>query len=130
MIADVERVASRWLRDQASELRVVGRPPAQTDTPWVEVIQLDATDQTPPTEHLVGFLMQFSVYAGRAGGQPEANQVGRQVRAIIHNMTGVHDDVVVTGVEIVGDARIADSTFEPSRERRILSAMVWAYGTG
>lgn len=127
MIADLEKIASGWLREQ-TELRVVGKPPSDTETPWVQVVQLDATDEANSrAEHLISYLMQFDVYSGRGGGQPEANTLGRRVRAALHELPGVRDGAVVTATRVVGDARIPDPTFTPARERRVLSATIWAH---
>lgn len=126
-IPDLEKIASAWLRDRLG-VRVVGKPPADTATPWVRVVQLDAADQPDSrAEHLINYLMQFDVYAGQTGGQPEANQLGRQARQALHDMPGVRDGIVVTAVRFAGDARIPDDTFTPARERRVLSATVWAH---
>jgi len=126
-IPDLEKVASAWVRDRLG-VRVVGKPPADTAAPWVQVVQLDA-GQEPGSrvDHLVSFLVQFDCYAGADGGQPEANGLGRLVRATLQELGGVRDDTVISAVRVVGDARIPDETFEPARERRVLTMAIWAH---
>jgi hypothetical protein len=132
VIPDMEKVVSDYLRAdpnvQAVASRIVGKTPATTTEPWVRVTQLDAAnDPTSRVEHLIAYLMQFDCYAGSEGGQPEANLLGRIVRASLILMPGVHDSVVVSSTRIVSDPRIPDTDFEPARERRILTARIHAH---
>lgn len=128
MIPDLERIASGWLRDGLDDVRVVGKPPSEVATPWVQVVQVDAPQEPGSrADHLVPFLMQFDCYAGADGGQPEANALGRLVRARLIALPGMRDGAVVTGVRIVGDTRVPDDTFEPSRERRVITTTIWAH---
>lgn len=123
-IPDLERIASDHLR--ARSVRAVGKTPDVRDAAWVRVTQLDASQNGSP-DHLVSFLLQFDCYAGETGGQPEAVQLGRTVRALLGDLPGVHGTDVVTGVEITTHARVADTDLEPARERVIVTAEIWAH---
>lgn len=126
---DIERIVSDHLRtDDDVQARVVGSPPSDHSTSWVQVVQLNAS-QAPndPADHLIPFYLQFSCYAGAEGGQPEANRLGWAVRKSLLRLNGSQNDATVTAVRINGDSRIPDTTFEQARERRILTATVWAH---
>jgi len=131
-IPDIEKISSDYLRSDAGVValgaRVVGKSPGNTDTPWVRVTQLDATS-THRADHLVNYLLQFDSYAGKTGGQPEANSLGRAVRKALMQMPdATHTGAVVTGVQIIGHARIPDTSIdEPARERVVITAQVWAH---
>lgn len=134
LIVDMEKVASRWLREHPAVValgaRVVGKPPGDRSTCWVQVRELNApSDPRSQADHLVTHMLQLDCYAGAAGGQPEANLLGRTVRAVLKRMEGFHDDeAAVGGVRIVGFAHVPDPDgFEPARERRIITAMVTAH---
>lgn len=126
-IPDGERIVSDYLRSTLGA-RVVGQPPSNTATPWLKVVQLDAR-QAPydPVDHLVEFYFQVDCYAGKDGGQPEAKALGDDVRDALVGLRGVQNGAVVTAARIAGHARIPDATFEPARERMIVSARVWIH---
>lgn len=128
MIPDAEKLIGKYLRSETSE-RVVGKTPDNTDDSWVRLTQLDArTVEGSRSEHLVEAFVQLDCYAGREGGQPEGNALGREIRAVLVDMPNhSHADGVVTGVEIRGHTRIPDADFAPSRERVILTAAVWMH---
>jgi len=131
LIPDGERLVSRYLREHAAidalGARVVGKTPDSTSTSWVRVTQLDAGQGPSPSDRLVPFYFQFDCYAGAEGGQPEANTLGRTIRAALTEMSGTYADGTVSGAKINGDGRIPDGDFEPARERRVLTATVWAH---
>lgn len=128
LIPDMEKIASSWIRSTLGDVRVVGKPPGDTATAWVQVVQLDARQaDNSPADHLVDFLLQLDCYAGGQGGQPEATLLGRRVRAALHGLPGVRNGAVVTAARITGDARIPDTTFEPARERRVITTTIWAH---
>jgi hypothetical protein len=127
VIPDIERLASDYLRS-AVATRVVGKPPEDRETAWVQVTQLDATnDPSSPPEHLIGFLVQFDCYAGKKNGQPEVTTLGRSVRAAVVAMPGTYGQTVVTSARIVGDIRTFDPDIEPARDRRIITARIHAH---
>lgn len=134
-VPDIEKLVSDHLRGYLG-VRVVGQPPASKDTSWIQVVQLNAS-QGDQADHLVEFYLQLDCYAGKDGGQPEANQLARQARAVLVNLNGKVDytvggnpeSAVIGRIEINGDARIPDGDFEPSRERRILTCSVWGHST-
>lgn len=132
MIPDIEKIVAAHLRDAAPitdlDARVVGKTPDTLTRPWVRVTQLDGSSDAA-TDHLVGFLVQFDCYAGADGGQPEANLLARTVRLVLRDLRGPVTDAVVTGVRVTGDARIPDDTFEPARERRVITAEIYAHAT-
>lgn len=144
LIPDFEKAVSGVLRTHSAitalGARVVASPPddGNRDTPWVRVTRLDASpSSTDVADHLISALMQFDCYAGagdssEGGGQPEANLLGRTVRAVLGDIASHSvDDVVFTGARITGDARIPDSSpgFEPARERVIITALVWGHAS-
>lgn len=131
MIPYAEKIVADHIRDApevaALETRVVGTTPSSTDKPWVRYTQLDARAVDGARhEHLVEFYFQFDCYAGGQGGQPEANLLTRRVReAVVAMPEATHDDAVVTGAEIRSSARFPDGDFKPSRERFVMTAVVW-----
>lgn len=126
----IEKIVSDHLRSHADVqtlgARVVGKTPENTDTPWVRVTQLGGRDEDVPG-HFVSYLVQLDCYAGKSGGQPEANLLQRTVRAALTEIGGVHGDAVVSGAMVVNAARIPDEDFEEARERFALTANVWAH---
>lgn len=134
MIADAEELLTTYLaaRETVAALgaRIVGETPADRDTPWVRITQLDAQqDPSSRHDHLVAFFMQLDCYAGKAGGQEEASLLRRTVRAALQDIaSAAHaDGVVVTGARVNGDTRIPDHDFKPVRERFVLAVTVWAH---
>jgi hypothetical protein len=132
LIPDGERLVSNYLREHtdvsAIATRVVGKPPPSFEDPWVQVTLLDAANQAnSQPEHLINYLIQCDCYAGEDGGQPEAKLLAFTVRAALDAMPGTHDDVVVSSVRFTGMARVPDPDHSPTRERVILTAIVWAY---
>lgn len=127
MIPDGEKLVSNYLRAYPGmDSRFVGKTPSDLSSSWVRVTQLDAPSGVP--DHLVEFYFQLDCYATIEGGQPEANELGRKVRAALELMPGAHDEGVVTGTMINGDARVPDTEMgEPARERKILTVTVWAH---
>lgn len=126
VIPDIEKVVSNHIRNLV-DVRVVGKTPKDTEDAWVRVTQLDAR-QLNTADHLIEFLLQLDVYAGKDGGQPEASLLTRNVRAALGDIhEASHQDAVVNGASIVGSARIPDQDFEPARERFALNVTVWAH---
>lgn len=130
MIPDIEKIVATQLRADSAVIalaaRIVGKTPSSIGDPWVRVTQLDGPSDGV-TDRLVAFLVQLDCYAGSDGGQPEANLLGRTVRASLRSMRGSVADAVVTGHRIVSDARIPDTAFEPARERRVVTVEIWAH---
>lgn len=131
LIPDAEKLVSDFLRDDVDVAaivgrRVVGKTPSSIAEPWVLLRQLGGpSDATSSTDHLVAFYLQLDCYAGAAGGQPEANLLGRTIRAALKTMTGeILDGAVVGRVRINGDSRIPDVAFEPARERRVVTTTI------
>lgn len=126
MMLDGEKLVAGYLRDDG--LRVVGKTPDSTATAWVRLTQLDARDLSEPKDHLVSYLLQLDCYAGKTGGQPEANTLGLAVRAALRDLPeAVLDDAVVAEARIVGHARIPDTEFTPARERVVVTVDVRAH---
>lgn len=127
MIPDAEKVISKHLRDETDE-RVVGKTPENTDESWVRLTLLDdpAVDGARH-EHLIEAFVQLDCYAGREGGQPEANLLSRAIRAGVVDMPNhEHEDVTVTGAT-ARRRRSPDPEFAPARERVIVTARVWMH---
>lgn len=125
MIPNVEKIVSDHIRDTVA-IRVVGKPPSSKTDSWVQVIQIDAS-QTDQADHLVNFIIQLDCYASEDGGQPECVQIAREVRASLVQLNGTTSDGVITDVRMFGDIRLPDYDMEPPRDRRILTARVWAH---
>lgn len=127
-----EKIISDYLRgvDDLETLgcRVVGKTPDSTSEPWVRVTQLDdrAIGGIRADSHHE-FYFQFDCYAGVDGGQPEANLLGRTVRAALVDAPNYsHTAARISGVDIRSHARIPDlAVDEPARERMILTASIW-----
>lgn len=128
LIPDGEKVVADYLREHPDlDVRVVSKTPEDTAQPWIRITQLDGPSKLHP-EHLVPFWLQYDCYAGATGGKPEASLIARQARAALAVINKAnHAGAVVTGAEITGDARIPDTEFEPARERRVLTATVYAH---
>jgi hypothetical protein len=133
MVPDAEKIVGGYLRAHpalvALDVRVVGKTPARTDTPWIRLTQLDdPAVGGHRSDHLIEFLLQLDIYAGREGGQPEAALVNRTCREALRTMIGEHGDAVVTGVEFLSAIRLPDTDgFEPARERFIRTVRVWMH---
>lgn len=127
MIPDAELVVGRYLRAHplVAPVRVVPGQPSSTDSPWVELVQLDGRSlRELGIEYSIDFLLQLGCHAGRNGDQALVSRLARGVRQALNEMPGVHDGVVVTNTRVASDARIPDTTFEPAMERRILTVTV------
>lgn len=125
-----EKLISDYLRDrdelEARGCRVVGKTPPDTATPWIKVTQIGGA-QVGTIDHLVPLVFQLDCYAGKSGGQPEANLLMRTVRALLPEMNGAHSEGVVTGSSVTSAVRLPDTDFEPARERFALTVTVWAH---
>lgn len=130
LIPDGELIVSRLLRTHpaivALRARVVPGVPNDTDGPWVQVAQVDATDRSRvPVEFLVDFMFQLSCYAGRRGDQAIASALARTVRAVLTAARGtVHDGVVIGRMAVTSDPRLPDTSWEPAMERRVVTALL------
>lgn len=137
MIVDGEKLVGDYLREEPAlsaliGRRVVGKPPASTDEPWVKQVLLSAP-QAPGSQadHLIEHYFQFDCYAGNDGGQPEALLVGRTLREALQEGPGAHDLGVWTATRIEGFGRIPDPVLKDrsgdARERVIVTASVWMH---
>lgn len=138
LIPDAEALVGGWLREHpdiaSMGARVAGRTPSSMTGPWIRVTMLDATDRgSSGTEHLIEYPLQLDCFAGNTAmqafnGQAEASLLARRARAILHGLQGTQDDgVVVTSVTFGGHFRSPDTTYEPARERVIVTAYVWLH---
>lgn len=128
MIPDVEAIVTPYLK-AATKARVVGQTPNGTSASWVRVTQLDAPSVGDSrTERLIEWMGQFDCYAGRDGGQGEASELTRTIRAALVAMPGAAlEGATVTGVRIVSCPRIPDTDLEPARERYALTAVLFVH---
>ena len=127
----IEKLVSDHLRSHeaivALGARVVGKTPESTAAPWVRVTQLDeGSDDT--AGHLTEFLVQLDCYAGKDGGQPEANLLKRTVRAVLEDIHLAEHDATITGAKVISGIRLPDAEVDkPARERFSLTTLVWAH---
>lgn len=139
MTPDVEQLVGDWLRASLGIMaivgtRVVGRTPQDTTEPWVRVSLLD--DRPAGNSrglHLINALVQIDCYAGateRGYAQEDAFDLARLVRGRLNDMPGTHGADVVTTVREPGIARMPDTDLAPARERYVVTATVYAHGTG
>jgi hypothetical protein len=135
------KVVSDFLRSNLDGIRVVSDPPPEDrrTEAWVEVVQLNvASNTSDPADRVKEYLMQFNCYAGAEGGKPEAERLSRTVYALLRTdfpgevydaPTDEDDDVAVSYVSRgTGPMSMPDSDgFEPSRDRFVLDAVIYAY---
>lgn len=137
-IIDIEKLLGPYLRSHADiaalTSRVVVQTPENKDTPWIKMTLLDAANEFGMTpDYLITYMMQFDCYAGRSGGQPEANTLGYTARAALNAAAGQRlsstaGTAVVTRVRFSNMARVPDPDgFEPARDRVILDALITAH---
>lgn len=131
MIVDAEKLVSNYLREHVRitplGARVVGKTPDSTIAPWIRVTQINAPQGGVPDHH-VAFTLQLDCYAGKTGGQPEANSLAIAARAALQDAhLSTHALGIVSGCAISSDMRLPDTDFEPARDRRVITATVWAH---
>lgn len=132
MIPDIEALTRTYLdaRPEISGMsaRVTGETPRSTAQPWVRITQLDPKAVTPNAEErLVNFMVQLDCYAGE-GGQAEASLLTRRVRQALTEMRlTTHSGAVVSDVQFGSCPRLPDTDFEPTRQRYVLTAMIYAH---
>jgi hypothetical protein len=129
-VPDIEKIVSNILRTHADivalNARVVGKTPDDKSTPWVRVTELDSPQINQP-EWLISFLVQFDCYAGATGGQPEATNLARAVRAVLTAAPGAQSGGVISGVRNLGGPRQLDTDLEPARDYKIHTAEIFAH---
>jgi len=121
---DIEKLLTEYLKDE-TEHRIVGEVPASTGTAWVKVVLLDTDDRTRPTDYLLRYFVQLDCYAGKDGGQGEAQGVAADVRAAIMDLPQADVDATVTCVIMRGPRRVPDTAFETARQRYVLEAELY-----
>ena len=128
-IVDIEALVATYLRDAGFRARATQPDKEHRVDSWVEVMLVSApSDDQIPVDYFIGFLVQFSCYAGATGGQPEANRLVHDVRAALDLLPKVSfDDAVVTSVKFLTMPRIPDTAMEPARERYVLDARIHAH---
>jgi hypothetical protein len=129
MIPDAEAILYEHLSAEPTVAAIVGErvsdsTPRSTTEPWLRITQLDAPGDV--IDHLIAFYFQLDCYGGSDEGEAhsQASLLARTVRA---SLMGMPQTRPVSGVRIDGDSRYPDPDFEPARERRILTATVWAH---
>jgi hypothetical protein len=126
-VIDSEKVLSKYLRDQTGA-RLVGKTPENTDKAWVRLTLLDdPAVEGHRSDHLIEAYVQLDCYAGKDGGQPEANELSLSIRAALVDIA----DHTLEGATASGSAprrrRSPDPEFTPARERVIVTARVWLH---
>lgn len=126
-IPDAERIVGAYLRAHADVIaaggqRVVGRTPEDTAGPWTRLTLIDPTDVGEGLEYLIDYLLQLDVYAPDTA---KVWQIALTTRAALKALEGTTlAGTVVSRVRFPGMLRAPDDTFEPARERVILTASV------
>lgn len=125
MSYDAEKVLADYLR-AAIGTRVVAVPPDNRDLAWVYLTEQDAPqDPKSPVDWHVHHYFQVDCYAGEAGGPPEANRIGGEVRDAVAGIRNVQTDgVVMTFGRVEGGHRDQDPDLVPARDRRVLTVTV------
>jgi hypothetical protein len=133
-VPDAEALVTAYLKDQGSVedlgARVVGVPPDDKSTPWVQVLQIDyPAVEGHRSEHLLEWLGQLDCYAGKEGGQAEASALARGVREAIRVMADqAFEDVVVTGHRVISAPRLSDDAVESTgRVRYPLTVAIYLH---
>jgi hypothetical protein len=132
LIPDGKRIVADYLREDArvasftSSVRTTS--PSDTSHAWVKITQISAL-QAPedPTDHLIEFVLQFDCYAGKMGGPPEAADLSYAVRDALVALRGSQNGAVVTAARILEHSDLPDETFEPERERMIVTSSVFMH---
>jgi hypothetical protein len=133
MILDGKKVVADHLRSHSSisslNCRVVGKPPDDRSTPWIQVTQINATNQGATTvEHLVNYTLQFSCFVGPNDGHPVARSLAHTVRGIIAPGAPVTAGTVTFTAEPIGETELFDPDSEPAREYVALTANIYMHG--
>lgn len=131
MSADIEKAVSNYLREHddvaALATRIVGGPPSTTGTSWVQVVVVTESP-LDLADHSQEAYLQLDCYSGLDGGQPECNRIGMAVKAALNQIANVtQGDVVLNGARASFGPRDADPDLG-DRQRRIVTAYVWAHG--
>jgi Protein of unknown function (DUF3168) len=116
---------------QALEARVVGKTPDTTAKPWVRITLIDPRNATGinRVEHLVSYYLQFDCYAGAHGGEPEAFELAKAVRAALVEdfPNSILEEAVVTDVEAVSMHPLPDTDLDDARARFILDVEIYMH---
>ncbi len=109
--------------------RIATKTPRTLDEPWIRLSVLaDPPAGKSSVDHNIAFYVQLDCYAGEDGTQAAANLLARSVRASLGEMPKQeHDGAVVSGVKVEGSRPMPDDTFEPTMDRYIVTATVWAH---
>jgi hypothetical protein len=111
--------------------RIATKTPRTLDAPWVRISVLaDPPAGKSSADHNIAFYVQLDCCAGKKGTQVDANLLARSVRASLGEMPQQeHADAVVSGVKVEGSRPMPDDTFEPTMDRYIVTATVWAHSS-
>lgn len=92
---DVESLAIQYLKahDELEDVRIASELPAKAEFPFVTVLLVGGIQ--PVAEYLEGYRLQVDTYGGT---REEARLLARTVHAALLDMTGTHDEGIVTGI--------------------------------
>ncbi len=133
LIPDAEVILARYLREhpaiEALHVRIVTKPPDETHSPWVRVIQHDARAVGGSrSDHLIEWFGTFDCFAGQDGDEDTASRLVRTVRSLLKELhENDPEGAVVTGFEVISCPRQEDESFEPAMPRYPLSVNVWMH---
>jgi hypothetical protein len=125
--ADVEAIASPWLRDRDRvtdivDQRVYTAIPKSPVFPLVRLTLIDERQVYQP-RHLTSTLLQLDCYGGpKATARDLADAVADE---LANNFPGAHEGGVVTSVECAL-RYLPDDTYDPAKPRYVVSAEIFS----
>lgn len=134
MIPFIEKVLGDYLRGRSdvsaiTGTRVATKTPPTLDDPWIRITLLDDPPVGKSTaDHLIAFYADIECFAGRKGSRSEANLLARTVRAALGEIKdGEYTETVISGARVEGSRPRPDTIFEPTMDRYIVTATIWAH---
>jgi hypothetical protein len=134
VIPFMEKILGDYLRDAPGVEAIVGdrvgtKTPKTLSEPWVRVnVLADPATGKSAADHHIGFYVQIDCFAGKTGSQGGVNLLARTVRALVGEMADhVYEGAVVTGAKVEGSRPVPDDSFEPTMDRYVVTATIWAH---
>lgn len=128
---DCQALVAQFLLDHPDVQAVVddrvyrvipGKPPPEF--PLLRIHQFTSQSITKKAVHLVGYQLQIDAFGGP---QAQATDAAFAAYAALHELAGVYDLGVVTGVDLSGIDYTPDETWDPARPHCRFDLTVWAH---